>query len=96
MIKQVKRPVHPARRTSDRQALRRVTPDKAKKIVVVGTGYVGLVSGMGFAEWGHNVICVDNNPDIVDMLNNGKVPIYEPGLKELIDSNVEAGRLSFT
>ena len=96
MIKQVQRPVHPSRRASDRQALQRVAPEKAKKIVVVGTGYVGLVSGMGFAEWGHNVVCVDNNPAIVEMLNNGKVPIYEPGLKRLIDSNVAAGRLSFT
>lgn len=95
MIKQIKRPIHPARRATDRRALRRLDPSKAKKIVVVGTGYVGLVTGTGLAEWGHNVVCVDNNPEIVDSLKKGIVPIFEPGLKELIESNVAAGRMSF-
>jgi UDPglucose 6-dehydrogenase len=95
MIKQVKRPVHPTRRAQERRMPARLDAARAKKIVVIGTGYVGLVTGTGFAEWGHNVICVDNNPAIVETLKKGNVPIFEPGLKELIDSNVAAGRLSF-
>jgi UDPglucose 6-dehydrogenase len=66
------------------------------QIAVVGTGYVGLVSGACFAEIGHNVICVDNNAAKVEVLLNGGVPIYEPGLAELVARNVAAGRLSFT
>lgn len=66
------------------------------QIAVIGTGYVGLVSGACFAEIGHNVICVDNNAAKIDVLLNGSVPIYEPGLAELVARNVAAGRLSFT
>ncbi|MEK5058186.1 UDP-glucose 6-dehydrogenase [Paenibacillus sp. FSL H7-0326] len=65
-------------------------------ITVIGTGYVGLVSGVCFSDIGNHVICVDNNPAKVEMLERGEVPIYEPGLKELIDKNKAAGRLSFT
>jgi UDPglucose 6-dehydrogenase len=66
------------------------------KIAVVGTGYVGLVSGVCFSDFGHEVICVDKDADKVARLNSGEVPIYEPGLDELIAKNTEAGRLSFT
>ncbi|CAM3036817.1 UDP-glucose/GDP-mannose dehydrogenase family protein [Paenibacillus taichungensis] len=65
-------------------------------IAVIGTGYVGLVSGVCFSEIGNQVICVDNNEAKVEMLNEGNVPIYEPGLKELMASNMKAGKLSFT
>ncbi|GLX67379.1 UDP-glucose dehydrogenase family protein [Paenibacillus glycanilyticus] len=66
------------------------------KLAVIGTGYVGLVSGVCFSELGNEVICVDKMQAKIDMLNNGEVPIHEPGLKELIASNTAAGRLSFT
>ncbi len=65
-------------------------------ICFIGSGYVGLTTGTCFAEVGHNVICVDNDPRKVEMLNSGKVPIYEPGLEDLIRRNVSAGRLRFT
>ncbi|MEI6492510.1 MAG: nucleotide sugar dehydrogenase, partial [Verrucomicrobiota bacterium] len=66
------------------------------KICIIGSGYVGLVSGACFAEVGHHVICVDNDPRKIDALLAGKVPIYEPGLEELIHQNVAAKRLRFT
>ncbi|MFC4103160.1 UDP-glucose dehydrogenase family protein [Paenibacillus xanthanilyticus] len=66
------------------------------KIAVIGTGYVGLVSGVCFSEMGNEVICVDKVEAKVQMLNNGQVPIYEPGLQEIMVKNAEAGRLSFT
>ncbi len=66
------------------------------KIAVIGTGYVGLVQGVILAEFGMNVICVDLEQNKIDSLNKGIVPIYEPGLKEIMDKNVEAGRLKFT
>ncbi len=65
-------------------------------ITVIGTGYVGLVSGVCFAELGNQVICVDKDPGKIDTLNSGGIPIYEPGLKELSSSNRLAGKLSFT
>ncbi len=65
-------------------------------LAIIGTGYVGLTTGTCFAEVGHNVICVDNNQAKVETLRQGKMPIYEPGLEEMIVSNVSAGRLSFT
>lgn len=67
-----------------------------KNICVLGTGYVGLVTGVCFADLGNRVMCVDIDPDKVEMLRSGKSPIYEPGLEELIERNMRAGRLSFT
>src|SRR5881394_3592863 len=66
------------------------------RIAIVGTGYVGLVTGTCFAEVGHQVICVDNDPKKVAMLQAGGIPIYEPGLEEMVKKNVAAGRLRFT
>ncbi|MBK8968560.1 MAG: UDP-glucose/GDP-mannose dehydrogenase family protein [Saprospiraceae bacterium] len=66
------------------------------KIAVVGTGYVGLVTGTCFAETGNTVICVDNNAQKVERLKNGEIPIYEPGLDVLFDRNTKEGRLHFT
>jgi UDPglucose 6-dehydrogenase len=66
------------------------------KIAVVGTGYVGLVTGTCFAESGVNVICVDNDLKKIQLLKNGKVPIFEPGLEQMLINNIEKGRLLFT
>ncbi|MDG2360849.1 MAG: UDP-glucose/GDP-mannose dehydrogenase family protein [Hellea sp.] len=66
------------------------------RIVMIGTGYVGLVSGVCLADFGHEVICVDNDNAKIEMLNSGEVPIFEPNLKSLINKNVNASRLKFT
>jgi UDP-glucose 6-dehydrogenase len=65
-------------------------------IVMIGTGYVGLVSGACFADFGHDVTCVDKDAAKVDALLAGRIPIFEPGLDELVANNVAAGRLTFT
>ncbi|CAH1670850.1 UDP-glucose dehydrogenase family protein [Chelatococcus asaccharovorans] len=66
------------------------------RIAMIGTGYVGLVSGTCFADFGHAVTCVDNDPAKIAKLQHGDIPIFEPGLGELVDNNRRAGRLSFT
>ena len=66
------------------------------RIVMTGSGYVGLVSGACFADFGHDVICVDKDARKIELLQSGGVPIYEPGLADLIARNVKAGRLTFT
>ena len=65
------------------------------KITIVGTGYVGLVTGTVFAEKGHEVLCIDNNESKIEKLNKGQIPFYEPGLAEMVLRNKEAKRLSF-
>jgi len=67
-----------------------------KRICIIGTGYVGLVSGAGLADFGNEVICTDIDETKIDQLNQGEMPIYEPGLKELVDRNRQTGRLSFS
>ena len=66
------------------------------KIAMIGTGYVGLVSGVCFSDFGHDVVCVDKDPRKIEMLSSGEVPIYEPGLDTLMARNVAAGRLTFS
>ena len=66
------------------------------KIAMIGTGYVGLVSGVCFSDFGHDVVCVDKDPRKIEALTQGEVPIYEPGLDAVLARNMAAGRLSFT
>ena len=66
------------------------------KLAMVGTGYVGLVSGVCLSDFGHEVVCVDKDPRKIERLRKGEIPIYEPGLHDLLLRNVAAGRLSFT
>jgi UDPglucose 6-dehydrogenase len=66
------------------------------KIAIIGSGYVGLVSGTCFADFGHTITCVDTDAAKVELLKAGKVPIYEPGLEEMVAKNIAEGRLSFT
>src|SRR5471030_1131428 len=66
------------------------------RIAMIGTGYVGLVSGACFADFGHHVTCVDKDADKIAGLRRGEIPIFEPGLDALVASNVKAGRLDFT
>src|SRR5438105_9468899 len=66
------------------------------RIAMIGTGYVGLVSGACFSEFGVSVTCVDKDADKIERLSRGVIPIYEPGLDQLVASNAAAGRLGFT
>ena len=65
------------------------------RVAMIGTGYVGLISGACIADFGHEVVCVDKDAAKIAALERGEIPIYEPGLQELLDSNVKQRRLSF-
>jgi UDPglucose 6-dehydrogenase len=65
------------------------------RVAMIGTGYVGLVSGACFADFGHHVTCVDKDRGKVTALQRGEIPIYEPGLAELVGTNIRQGRLTF-
>ena len=65
------------------------------RVTMIGTGYVGLVSGTCFADFGHQVTCIDKDAAKIAALNRGEIPIFEPGLAELVQSNVRQGRLEF-
>ena len=67
-----------------------------KNITIVGTGYVGLVTGVGLSEFGNKVICVDKDKDKISQLKSGLIPIYEPGLEEILKRNVKSERLYFS
>ena len=66
------------------------------RIAMIGTGYVGLVSGACLSEFGHDVVCIDKDAGKVETLRSGGIPIFEPGLDDVVAANVKAGRLSFT
>ena len=66
------------------------------RVAMISTGYVGLVSGVCFSDFGHDVVCVDRMAEKIEILNRGETPIYEPGLTALMEKNVAAGRLTFT
>src|SRR5436305_7645791 len=66
------------------------------RVAMIGTGYVGLVSGACFADFGHHVVCIDKDADKIAALSRGELPIYEPGLQALVQSNVREGRLKFS
>ena len=66
------------------------------KIAMIGSGYVGLVSGVCFADFGHDVVCIDKDPAKIEILKRGEVPIYEPGLQDVLARNLQAGRLTFS
>src|SRR3712207_3398337 len=66
------------------------------RIAMIGTGYVGLVSGACFSEFGVDVVCVDKDRDKIQRLKDGKIPIFEPGLETLVETNAKSGRLSFS
>lgn len=66
------------------------------RIAMIGTGYVGLVSGACFAEFGSTVTCVDRNAEKIEQLRRGEIPMYEPGLEDLVERGMRSGRLRFT
>ncbi len=66
------------------------------KISIIGTGYVGLVNGVCLADFGNNIICVDNDKEKINIMNKEQLPIYEPGLKEIIERNKDYKRVEFT
>ena len=66
------------------------------RVAMIGTGYVGLVSGACFSNFGHHVVCVDKDAEKIERLKKGDIPIFEPGLNRLVADNAASGRLSFT
>src|SRR5688572_8957936 len=79
-----------------RAGIRRAIARGHMRPAVIGTGYVGLVAGAGFSDFGNDVVCVDLDADRVRRLSQGEIPIHEPGLAELVRHNLDARRLSFT